>query len=173
MAKAKKKVVKKSRPAAKKVKAVKKAKPAAKPVKKAKKAAPKAAKKIAKKSVQKTTPVKQAKVANAAPSKPRASLEKIISPLDDRLLLRLDEGGERTTPGGLILLEGSEAQGHRRGAVIAVGRGHRDKKGRVRPLELKVGDRVLVPEYAGSKVKISDEELVIVRESEVVGLLDT
>lgn len=118
----------------------------------------------------------KAKVVSSAlknPAKKLANdLSKFVSPLDDRILARL-EVGERVTAGGLILPDTAVITGNRQAAVVAIGRGHMDKKGRVRPIELKIGDRILVSEYAGSKVKWDDEELVILRESEVLGVLDT
>lgn len=94
---------------------------------------------------------------------------KIISPLDDRVLVQVENTEERMTPGGLYIPDTAQVTGNRQASVVAVGRGHRDKKGRVRPLELKVGDRVLIGEYAGAIVEIDGEKLQIVRESEVLG----
>lgn len=172
------------------------AKKNAPPAKKGASGHSKASKKAAKSPAKKARPVKSASVPAQKKSKspaPRAKLSKakvvssalknpakklandlskFVSPLDDRILARL-EVGERVTAGGLILPDTAVITGNRQAAVVAIGRGHMDKKGRVRPIELKIGDRILVSEYAGSKVKWDDEELVILRESEVLGVLDT
>ena len=94
-----------------------------------------------------------------------------IVPLDDRVLIK-PALTERVTPGGLILPETSTLEGNLRGAVLAVGRGHQDKKGRVRPLDLRVGDEVLFSEYAGSPVEVSGEKLVILRETDILGVIN-
>lgn len=92
----------------------------------------------------------------------------IVSPLDDRVLIQV-ESTEMRTPGGLYIPETANINGNYQGAVVAVGRGHRDKKGRVRPLDVQVGDQVLFGQYAGSTIEIDGEELKIVRESEILG----
>ncbi len=98
----------------------------------------------------------------------RRDLSNFISPLDDRVLVQI-ESADRMTPGGLYIPDTVSITGNFEASVLAVGRGHLDKKGRVRPLELKVGDRVLIGQYAGSVLEIDGEELKIIRESEVLG----
>lgn len=104
-------------------------------------------------------------------SKSLLALVSKIVPLDDRVLIK-PTLTERVTPGGLILPETSTLEGNLRGAVLAVGRGHQDKKGRVRPLDLRVGDEVLFSEYAGSPVEVSGEKLVILRETDILGVIN-
>ena len=159
----------------------KKKKAAAKksPVKKA------AAKKkpIAKKAVVKKAAVKKAavkkpaakKAAPARPMKPMAPAKKIdfnnfLTPLDDRLIVQLAER-ERKTAGGLFIPDTvADVSGNLEGVVVAAGRGHLDKKGRIRPMDVKVGDRVIFPQYSGSKIDLPGTDVVILRESDVMGL---
>lgn len=159
---------------------------------KAKKPMKKAAKKVA---VKKTAPKKKAPAKKAAPKaaakgKTKAQLPSnvislhgrapkvkrnwtgVISPLDDRVLLEMEKDSEKMTPGGLIIPDTVEISGNFKAKVVAVGRGHRDKKGRVRPLELQVGDRVLIQEWSGNEIEIDGEKLRLVRESEVLGTLE-
>lgn len=103
----------------------------------------------------------------AAPSKAPA-LAKILTPLDDRMLVSVAEPA--TTTAGGILIPGSVAQRPNRGKVLAVGRGRRNKKGHVRPLDVSVGDYVLFPEYAGTPITWQGAELLILREEEVLGI---
>ena len=161
-----KKVAKKAAPAKKAAKkAVKKA-----PVKKtsAKKAAPKKAAPKKVKVVAKA-PVKAS--AKSATTKASVNLQNFVTPLDDRLLVRL-AGAEKMTAGGLYIPDTvSDVSGNLQGQVVAVGRGHRSDKGHVRPMDVKIGDKVVFPEYAGSKIKIQNEDLVILREAEVMGVV--
>jgi chaperonin GroES len=55
---------------------------------------------------------------------------------------------------------------------LSVGRGHRDKKGRMRPMDVKKGDQIIFAEFAGSKLNYEGQELVIIRETDVMGVLD-
>lgn len=163
-------------------KVVKKATVAKKTAKKAVKTAPKkktatpAKKKTAKPAPKKAAAAQKSGKKAAAPTPKKSTksgaVSHLVSPLDDRVLIRLVVA-ERTTPGGLILLESSAETGNLKGDVVAVGRGHLDPKGRLRPLELRVGDRVVFTQYSGSKVALMDEELVILRESEILGVLET
>lgn len=177
--------VKTAKPAKGKAKAVKaKAKAKAKAAPK-----PSAKKKIAAKSKPKSqaqgkakAPARPAKAAKPAPaavlsktktSSPRpVTLSHLVSPLDDRVIVRVEQG-ERVTAGGLFLPDTVQTSGHRRAFVVAVGRGHRDAKGRLHPVELKVGDRVLFSEHVGSKVTLAGEEYTILSEREVLGLIET
>ena len=153
MAKAKKKVVK-----VKKAKPVKKA---AKPVQKSTKKPALQAKK--KKTAQKKTiPVVAKKSSNWTA---------ILTPLDDRLIIEVTEG-ERRTAGGLIIPDTVSMTGNFQGKVVLVGRGHRDNKGRIRPMDVKPGDTVLFSEHSGSKIEVMGSELKILRESEILGILE-
>mgnify|MGYP005993189845 CR=1 FL=1 len=94
-----------------------------------------------------------------------------IRPLHDRVVVRRSEE-EKTTAGG-ILLPGSAAEKPNEGEVLAVGEGRVLKNGEVQPLSVKVGDKILFGQYAGSNmVKIDGEELLIMTESEIYGVLE-
>jgi chaperonin GroES len=159
-------------------KAVKKAaKKAAKP----RSAAPAPKKAVAKKAApsKKTpAPVKKAVAPAAAqapagkPAKKASNTQEIVSPLDDRIIVSVPEEGERKTASGLILVGESNEGENIKGTVRAVGRGHLNKKGKIRPLALKVGDEILFPKVAGSKVQVAGTEMYILRESEVLGVLN-
>lgn len=92
-----------------------------------------------------------------------------IRPLHDRLVVRRVE--EETTTAGGILLPGSAKEKPQQGEVLAVGEGL-FVDGQVRPLAVKVGDKIIFGNYAGSAVKIDGEELLILTESEVFGVLE-
>jgi chaperonin GroES len=94
-----------------------------------------------------------------------------IRPLHDRVVVRRSEE-EKTTAGG-ILLPGSAAEKPNEGEVVAVGQGRILKSGEVQPLSVKVGDKILFGQYAGSNiVKLDGEELLIMNESEIYGVLE-
>lgn len=163
MAKAKKKVSqKKVKPQAKKpMKAKVKLKAKAKSQLKSKpKVKPKVPPKLKKSA--KAKPVANAKAVN---------FSNILTPLDDRLLVEIIKA-EKMTPGGLYIPDTADVSGNFKAQVLAVGRGARDKKGRLRPLDVKVGDMVLVTEYAGTPAKVMEKDLRILRESEVLGIID-
>jgi chaperonin GroES len=93
-----------------------------------------------------------------------------IRPLHDRVVVRrLDE--ETTTSGGIVLPD-SAAEKPSQGEVLAVGTGKQLDNGEVRAMDVKVGDKVLFGQYGGSTVKIDDEELLILTESEIFGVLE-
>ena len=170
MAKAKAK-----KPAKSKNKAVKKvikakAKPQAKVSAKAK-SKPKPMKKVtpAKKIVKAKVPANKAKSA-ASPQK--ANLSGVLSPLGDRILVQVIEG-ERQTAGGLIIPDTVAITGQRQAMVVAVGPGSRSKKGRLQPLDVKIGDKVLMAEYAGDEIEILGVKAKLVRESEILGVMDS
>ncbi|MCL1623265.1 co-chaperone GroES [Moraxella sp. Tifton1] len=91
-----------------------------------------------------------------------------IRPLHDRIVVRRTEEEQKTAGG--ILLPGSAQEKPQQGEVIAVGNGQITDNG-VRPLDVKVGDRVLFGQYAGQTVKVDGEELLIMKESDVLGVL--
>ena len=92
-----------------------------------------------------------------------------IRPLHDRVVIRRVE--EETKTAGGILLPGSAAEKPSQGEVVAVGNGTIKENGDVRPLDVKVGDKVLFGQYAGSTVKINGDELLIMKESEIFAVL--
>jgi len=93
-----------------------------------------------------------------------------IRPLHDRVLLkRLDE--ESKTSGGLYIPDTAKEKPIR-GKVIAVGAGKRDKDGKLQALEVKAGDKVLFSKYSGTEVKIDGDEHLIMREEDLLAILD-
>ena len=93
-----------------------------------------------------------------------------IRPLHDRVIVkRLEE--ERKTASGIVIPD-TAAEKPDRGEILAVGTGKILENGKVLPLAVKVGDRVLFGKYAGTEIKLDDVEHVILREDEVLGILD-
>ncbi len=93
-----------------------------------------------------------------------------IRPLQDRLVVRRVEEEEKTK-GGIIIPDTAKEKPIE-GEVIAVGKGKVNDKGELRPLDVKVGDRVLFGKYAGTEVKIDGEEHLILREEDVLGIVE-
>lgn len=166
-AKTTKSVAKKSKAARVPTKAVKKTvKPAVKKSTVSKK--PTAKKASVKPAVaKKTSPV--TKLA-AKPTK-KIDFAALLSPLDDRVLVQSDDNSEKVTASGLIIIPQTAAvSGHFRGVVVAVGPGHKDKKGRRRSMDVRTGDKILFSEYAGTKIQLMGQDLQLVRESEILGI---
>ena len=92
-----------------------------------------------------------------------------IRPLHDRVVVK--RVAEETVTAGGIVLPGSAAEKPSQGEVIAVGTGKPLDNGQVRALDVKVGDKVLFGKYSGSEVKIDGEELVVMREDDIMGVL--
>ena len=94
-----------------------------------------------------------------------------IRPLYDRIVVRREE--EETTTAGGIVLPGSATEKPNQGEVVSVGEGKLLDNGEVRPLAVKVGDKVIFGKYAGSNtITINDEELLILSESEIYGVVE-
>jgi chaperonin GroES len=91
-------------------------------------------------------------------------------PLHDRVVIRRIEGEEKTK-GGIIIPDTAKEK-PQEGEVIAVGPGARDENGKVVPLDLKAGDRVLFGKWSGTEVKIDDEDLLIMKESDIMGVIE-
>ena len=93
-----------------------------------------------------------------------------IRPLHDRVIIkRLEE--ERTSPGGIVIPD-TATEKPIRGKVIAVGSGRITEKGEVRPLDIKKGDTVLFGNYSGTEVKVDGEELVVMREDDIMAVIE-
>jgi len=90
-------------------------------------------------------------------------------PLHDRVLVRRVEN-ETKTPGGIIIPDTAKEKPSQ-GEVLAVGSGVRGEDGKVTPLDVKKGDRILFGQWSGSEVKIDGEELLIMKESDILGIL--
>jgi chaperonin GroES len=93
-----------------------------------------------------------------------------IRPLHDRIVVkRLDE--ERKSPGGIVIPD-TAAEKPIRGKVLAVGKGKLLDNGEIRPVDLKVGDQVLFGKYTGTEIKVDGEELLVMREDDVMGVFE-
>ncbi|RME32730.1 MAG: co-chaperone GroES [Gammaproteobacteria bacterium] len=94
-----------------------------------------------------------------------------IRPLHDRVVIkRLEE--ERTSPGGIVIPD-TAAEKPIQGEVVAVGNGKLLDNGELRQLDVKVGDKVLFGKYAGTEVKIEGEEYVVMREDDIMGVIES
>jgi len=92
-------------------------------------------------------------------------------PLHDRVVVRRVKSEEKTA-GGIILPDTAQEKPSE-GEVISVGPGARDESGKVVPLEVKAGDRVLFGKWSGTEVKVGGEELMIMKESDIMGIVET
>jgi chaperonin GroES len=93
-----------------------------------------------------------------------------IRPLHDRVILkRMEE--ETTSPGGIVIPD-SAAEKPVRGEVVAIGKGKRLDSGEVIPLDVQVGDKVLFGKYSGTEVKVNGEELLVMREEDIMGVIE-
>jgi len=93
-----------------------------------------------------------------------------IRPLYDRIVVRRIE--EQETVRGGIIIPDSAKEKPQEGEVVAVGHGKRLEDGKLVPLDVKVGDRILFGKYSGSDIKLDGEEYLIMREDEVLGVLE-
>jgi chaperonin GroES len=91
-------------------------------------------------------------------------------PLHDRVVIRRIEGEEKTKGG--IIIPDTVKEKPQEGEVIAVGPGARDEAGKLVPLDVKAGDRVLFGKWSGSEVKIDGEDLIIMKESDILGVIE-
>ncbi|WP_305909160.1 co-chaperone GroES [Methylomarinum sp. Ch1-1] len=92
-----------------------------------------------------------------------------IRPLHDRVIVK--RVAEETKTAGGIVLPGSAAEKPSEGEVLAVGNGKTLDNGQVRAMEVKVGDRVLFGKYSGTEVKVDGEEVIVMREEDIMGIL--
>lgn len=90
-------------------------------------------------------------------------------PLHDRVLIKRIE--EEVTSGGIVIPDSAKEKPSK-GKVIAVGKGKPSPKGERRPLDVKEGDVVLFGKYAGTEVKVGDEELIVMREEDILGVIE-
>ena len=93
-----------------------------------------------------------------------------IRPLHDRVVIR--RLGEETTTKGGILIPDTATEKPSRGKVLAVGSGKLLDNGDIRPVELKIGDEVLFGKYAGTEIKIDGEDLIVMREDDIMGVIE-
>jgi chaperonin GroES len=93
-----------------------------------------------------------------------------IRPLHDRVIVRrLEE--ERKSPGGIVIPDTAKEKPIQ-GEIVAVGQGKLLEDGKVKPLDVKVGDKVLFGKYSGTEVKIGNEELLVMREEDIMGVIE-
>jgi len=94
-----------------------------------------------------------------------------VRPLQDRVLIkRLEETTEKTK-GGLYIPDSAKEK-PQQGKVMAVGRGRTNDEGKVIPLDVKAGDKILFGKYSGSEIKVDGEELLIMREEDILGVVE-
>jgi chaperonin GroES len=93
-----------------------------------------------------------------------------LTPLHDRILVRRIEEQE-SVRGGIIIPDTAKEK-PQEGEVIAVGKGKVNEEGKVRPLDVREGDRILFGKYSGTEIKLDGEEFVIMREDEVLGIVE-
>ena len=90
-------------------------------------------------------------------------------PLHDRVLVRRIESDDRTAGG--IIIPDSAKEKPQEGQVVSVGAGSRDESGKLVPLDVKAGDRILFGKWSGTEVKIDGEDLLIMKESDILGVV--
>ncbi|MBS1270846.1 MAG: 10 kDa chaperonin [Gammaproteobacteria bacterium] len=93
-----------------------------------------------------------------------------IRPLHDRVLVRRVEE-DKKTPGGIVIPD-TAAEKPMQGEVVAVGNGKLQDNGEVRSLEVKPGDKVLFGKYSGTEVKVDNEDLLVMREDDIMGVIE-
>ncbi len=94
-----------------------------------------------------------------------------LRPLYDRLVVKRIEEAEEKTPGGIVIPDSAKEK-PQQGEVIAVGKGKLLDDGKLVPLEVKKGDRILFGKYSGNEIKMNGEEYLILREDEVLAILE-
>ena len=94
----------------------------------------------------------------------------LFRPLHDRVLVRRIDADEKTA-GGIIIPDTAKEK-PQRGEIIAVGAGARTEEGKLVPLDVKVGDEVLFGKWSGTEVKIDGEDLLIMKESDILGIVE-
>ena len=93
-----------------------------------------------------------------------------IRPLHDRVIVKREDE-ERKSPGGIVIPD-TAAEKRIRGKIVAVGKGKILENGSVRPLDLKVGDKILFGKYGGTEVKVDGDELLVMREEDVMAVIE-
>jgi len=93
-----------------------------------------------------------------------------IRPLHDRVIVKREDE-QRKSPGGIVIPD-TAAEKPIRGKIVAVGKGKILEDGKVRPLDLKVGDKILFGKYGGTEVKVDGEELLVMREEDVMAVIE-
>jgi chaperonin GroES len=94
-----------------------------------------------------------------------------LRPLHDRILVKRHEEAEAKSQGGIIIPDTAKEK-PQQAKVLAVGAGRITDDGKVQPMDVKVGDQVIFSKYAGTEVKLDGEDFLIIREDDVLGVLD-
>ena len=93
-----------------------------------------------------------------------------IKPLEDRILVQANEA-ETTTASGIVIPDTAKEK-PQEGEIVAVGSGARDESGKIVPLDVKTGDRVLFGKWSGTEVRIDGQDLLIMKESDIMGVIE-
>jgi chaperonin GroES len=93
-----------------------------------------------------------------------------IRPLHDRVIVKREED-ERKSPGGIVIPD-SASEKPSKGRIVAVGTGKLLEDGKVRPLDVKVGDKVLFGKYSGTEVKVDGDDVLVMREEDILAVLE-
>ena len=93
-----------------------------------------------------------------------------IRPLHDRVIVKREEE-ERKSPGGIVIPD-SAAEKPSKGRVVAVGKGKILEDGKVRPLDVKVGDKILFGKYSGTEVKVDGDDVLVMREEDIMAIIE-
>lgn len=96
-----------------------------------------------------------------------------VKPLGDRVLVKREDEDEQKSAGGIIIPDTVSKEKPQRGKVIAVGQGARNEDGERIPMDVSEGDDVLFGKYSGNEIKVEGEELLILRESDIFGILES
>ena len=94
-----------------------------------------------------------------------------LRPLHDRVIVKRVDEKEQKSSGGIIIPDSAKEK-PQQAEVVAVGPGKRNDEGKATPLDVKAGDKILIGKYAGNEIKIGDEELVILREDEILAVVE-
>lgn len=125
------------------------------------------------KSVPKKSPQKKAKTTATKPVAAKASKGPTLfkfHPLDDRVLVERDEAIQKTS-GGLYIPD-TATDSPNQGTVVSVGPGHIGKKGILRPTDVKPGQKIIFNKYSGNELKLADKNYVILRETDIIGIVE-
>lgn len=93
-----------------------------------------------------------------------------LKPIQDRVLVKREDAEEKTS-GGIIIPDTSKEKPSK-GVIIAVGDGARDEKGNIIPMTLKIGDKVFFTKWGGTEIKIDNEDLLIMKESDILAIIE-
>ena len=101
----------------------------------------------------------------------QSPIKNLFTPLDNRIVIEMAAVVTKT-PGGLFIPDSALQSQNEKGKVLAVGRGHKDKKGKIKPMDVEVGDEVLFSQFSASKIFINNMEYFILREQDVLGIVE-